>query len=193
MGWGSRSPGAVVMVVVLEEAIAEVRGVHERSEPVREGREYLRALKRPRSTDCRWQVWGRPWLLTIRRSASRSATGFEVIELPRSEWIVRLPGATLPWAATTCSIHSLTTRADSWSADQPAGAVAAEDVEHHEQVIGDAPGRTAQGGRVIGPHLVGPTGDELGHGSGRMAGLAPALPELTVGPESRYIVDSEPR
>ena len=38
-------------------------------------------------------VWGREWLVLIPRSASRSATGLERIDEPRSAWTVRRPGA----------------------------------------------------------------------------------------------------
>ena len=64
-----------------------------------------------------------------------------------------------------------------------AGAVAAEDVEHHEQVIPDAPGRTPQRRGVIRPHPVGRIRHQLGYGPRWVGRLSPALADLAVRPE----------
>jgi len=46
------------------------------------------------------------------RSASSSATGLEVIEVPRSAWIVSVPGGT-PWPATARAMKASASSADS--------------------------------------------------------------------------------
>jgi hypothetical protein len=59
-------------------------------EPKRAGKpgRYLRILKWASEYGSSLLVCGRLWLLAMPRSASRSATGRDAIELPRSEWMV---------------------------------------------------------------------------------------------------------
>jgi len=57
-------------------------------------------------------TWGRECVLPMPRSASSSATGLEVIEVPRSAWIVSVPGGT-PWPATARAMKASASSADS--------------------------------------------------------------------------------
>ncbi len=84
---GRQQPEAAVMmlgVVPGEEDVAVSPGVLDRTEPLGEGRPVLQRLElRLRERVVVGDV-GRLWVLVIPRSASKSATGFEVIAGPRS-------------------------------------------------------------------------------------------------------------
>src|ERR1035441_10781023 len=60
-------------------------------EPWRSGKSgmYLRVLKWLSEYGLSSETWGRLWVLVTPKSAINSATGFEVIEVPRSAWIDR--------------------------------------------------------------------------------------------------------
>ena len=83
---------AVAGVVPSEEVRAEGPGMLERAEPIRKARPILERLEAGLGNGLSLLVWGREWLLLIPRSASRRATGREVIEVPRSAWTVRRSG-----------------------------------------------------------------------------------------------------
>src|SRR5690606_4281852 len=58
------------------------------------------------------EVYGLEWVFVTPRSVSRKATGFEVMELPRSAWTVSWPG-TMPCCVMACAMSCSATRADS--------------------------------------------------------------------------------
>src|SRR4030065_2661751 len=63
-------------------------------EPNRSGNPdvYLRVLNWDSEKGLSLETWGRPWVLVPPRSESSSATFLEVIEEPRSAWMVSCPG-----------------------------------------------------------------------------------------------------
>jgi hypothetical protein len=96
-----RDPAVAVLAVVPgEEPLAEGPGILERAEPIGKARPVLERLEAGLGVRIVVALtWGRLWLLTIPRSASRSATGREVIELPRSAWMSSESGS-MPCLAT---------------------------------------------------------------------------------------------
>jgi hypothetical protein len=77
----------VLVVVGVEERGAEHAGVVDRPEPLGERRAVLERLELGLGIGLSSETWGREWLLVTPRSASNSATGLEVMEVPRSAWI----------------------------------------------------------------------------------------------------------
>src|SRR4030067_2912364 len=63
-------------------------------EPNRSGNPdvYLSVLNWDSEKGLSLETWGRPWVLVTPRSESNSATFLEVIEEPRSAWMVSCPG-----------------------------------------------------------------------------------------------------
>src|SRR5882757_4287633 len=55
---------------------------------------YLRVLNWASEYGLSFETCGREWVLVTPRSASRKATGLEVIDDPRSAWRVNCPGGT---------------------------------------------------------------------------------------------------
>src|SRR6187397_2130585 len=55
---------------------------------------YLRVLNCDSENGLSFETWGREWVLVTPRSASRNATGLEVIDDPRSAWRVNCPAGT---------------------------------------------------------------------------------------------------
>jgi hypothetical protein len=79
-----RDPGMTVDVVVLvEEAGAELPGVGERGEGCRNSGRYLRVLNCASEYGLSLLTWGREWERVTPGSASSAETGLEVIEVPR--------------------------------------------------------------------------------------------------------------
>jgi hypothetical protein len=82
-------PGvAMLMVVGGEEPLAERAGVGERPEPVREVGHILEGLNCASEYGLSFEHRGRECDRRTPRSVMSSDTGFEVIEPPRSAWIV---------------------------------------------------------------------------------------------------------
>src|ERR1035441_8442728 len=81
-------------------------------EPWRSGKSgmYLRVLKWLSEYGLSSETWGRLWVLVTPKSAINSATGFEVIEVPRSAWMVKSP-ATMPCFAHVSAISRLASSA----------------------------------------------------------------------------------
>jgi hypothetical protein len=69
----------------------------------------------------------------------------------------------------------------------PGHDVAAEDVEHHVEVVVDAAFRALELRDVPAPHDQRRAGDELGADLGGVRGLAAALPHLVVGPQDAVV------
>jgi hypothetical protein len=65
------------------------------------------------------ETWGREWVLVTPRSASRNATGLEVIEVPRSACTVRVPGVICCLAQVAASSRSANTACSAWATIQP--------------------------------------------------------------------------
>ena len=78
----------VLGVVPGEEDLAVGAGVLDRTKPRREGR-YFSVLNWASENGLSLETCGRAWVLVTPRSASKRATGFEVIAGPRSAWMVR--------------------------------------------------------------------------------------------------------
>jgi hypothetical protein len=65
------------------------------------------------------QRWGREWVLVSSRSASRNATGLEVIDEPRSACTVRVPGRICWVAVVSASSRSAGAACSAWATIQP--------------------------------------------------------------------------
>ena len=90
-------------------------------EPNRSGKLgwYLRVVNCASEYGLSLEPCGRDWVLVIPRSASRHATGFEVMAAPRSACPVSCPGG-IPSRVTVASIRRRATLADSrWASTQP--------------------------------------------------------------------------
>ena len=59
-----------------------------------------------------FETWGRLWLRPMPRNVSSSVTGFDVIDEPRSAWMVSWSGGTW-WRVTASAISSLASSPDS--------------------------------------------------------------------------------
>ena len=84
--WGVQPDAgvAVDVVVVIEERDAERAGVFDRAEPAGERRAVLEGLEVGFQYGLSLLTWGRLWLRATPRSMSSWATGFDVIDVPRS-------------------------------------------------------------------------------------------------------------
>jgi len=109
----------VLGVVPREENVAVGAGVLDRAEPFRERRPVLQRL------ELRFGEWvvvgnvGAAMRLRDPRSASRNATGFEVIAGPRSAWIVSWFRA-IPWRAQVSWMNrSASVALSRWATIQP--------------------------------------------------------------------------
>src|ERR1019366_6204657 len=96
----------VVMVIPGEEDWQKARASS--MEPKRSGNSgrYLRVLNWLSEYGLSSETWGRLWVLVTPRSAIKRATGREVIEVPRSAWMVRCP-ATIPCFSQVSAISRL--------------------------------------------------------------------------------------
>ena len=88
---------AVLGVVPAEEVLAEGSGLLDRGEAVREAGAVLQGLELRLGVRVVVRDVGREWVLVTPRSASRKATGLEVIEDPRSAWRVNCPAGRPAW------------------------------------------------------------------------------------------------
>ena len=86
----------VIAVVPVEEVAAVGPRVLDVHEAVGEVGAVFECLEGGSEKGLSLDTCGREWVLVTPRSASSSATGLEVIELPRSAWIVSWPGW-MPW------------------------------------------------------------------------------------------------
>src|SRR5665213_472351 len=103
-----QSDSAVMVFVVVpgEEALAKGTCILDGSESVGELGPVFESFELTLRV---WVVVGDVWptgVLVTPRSASISATGFEVIEVPRSAWIVRVSGA-MPCFSQVAAISRL--------------------------------------------------------------------------------------
>src|SRR5437773_6258647 len=116
------------------------------------------------------ETWGRLCVFVIPRSASRNATGFEVMAEPRSAWIVSCS------RAMRCRVQTdepLGQRGALAMGHHPADHVPAEDVEHDVEIEVGPLRRPQQLRNVPAPQLVasgrlrrksGPALDAIGRG-----------------------------
>src|SRR6188508_659038 len=65
------------------------------------------------------ETWGREWVFVTPRSASRNATGLEVIEEPRSACTARVPGVICCLAVVAASSRSASAACSAWATIQP--------------------------------------------------------------------------
>ena len=106
---------AVVVVVVGEERLAERPGVGDGAEALGEARAVLERLELRLAVGVVVAHVRRLWERLMPKKLSSSATGFEVIELPRSAWMVSWSGGTR-WRATASAMSSLASSPDSLGA-----------------------------------------------------------------------------
>jgi hypothetical protein len=90
---------AVVMVVIVEEGVAEGAGVFDAAEVGWEGGAVLEGLVDRFGVGVVVGDVRGEWVRPMPRSARSSATPLEVIEVPRSAWMVRA-ARSIPWAPT---------------------------------------------------------------------------------------------
>ena len=108
------------------------------------------------------------------RSASRNATGLEVIEEPRSAWMVSCPRL-MPCFAQVVSDELLRQDGGFAGSQHPAGHVTRMDVEDDVEVVVRPFRRAVQLGDVPRPDLVRRRGEQLGLHRGGVDGLPAAL------------------
>jgi len=98
---GQQGDPAVMMFVVVpgKERLAKGTRVLDGAEALRELGPVLEVLNWLSEYGLSSETCGRLWFFVTPRSAINSATGFEVIEVPLSAWMVRVP-ATMP-----CFLH----------------------------------------------------------------------------------------
>src|SRR5215210_5993452 len=80
---------------------------------------YLRVLNCASEYGLSLETCGREWVLVTPRSASRNATGLEVIEDPRSACTVRVPGRICCLAVVSASSRSASAACSAWATVQP--------------------------------------------------------------------------
>ena len=88
---GRQEPEARMMmlgVVPGEEPVAVRAGILDRAKSLRKHRLVLQRLDCASEKGLSFETCGREWVFVTPRSASKNATGFEVIAEPRSAWIV---------------------------------------------------------------------------------------------------------
>src|ERR1035437_2304474 len=120
------------------------------------------------------ETCGRLWVFVTPKSASRKATGLELIDVPRSACNVSWPGPDVLFRATLLDqplgqFGALPHR------DHPAGDVAAEDIEDYVEVEVGPLGRPQQFGDVPTPELIGRGGQQFRLLVGRMGQLIAAF------------------
>ena len=113
---------------------------------------------------------GRECDWVTQRSASRNATGLEVIDLPRSAWMVNW-SRPIACLAQLWRISTSARAADSRLATIQPTTYRERDIQDHVEVVG-GPFRWATQFRYIPrPHLIWAVGDEFGFHLRRMGGL----------------------
>ena len=120
---GRQQPKARMVVrgvVPREEDVAVGSRVLDRAEPLGEGRPVLQRLElRFRERVVVGDALGREWVLVTPRSASKRATGFEVIAAPRSAWAVSC-SRPMPWRAHVSWMNfSASAALSRWATIQP--------------------------------------------------------------------------
>src|SRR5436190_18369354 len=80
---------------------------------------YLRVLNCDSEYGLSLETCGREWVLVTPRSASRKATGFEVIDEPRSAWRVNCPAGTACLASVSAIRRSASSACSRWATIQP--------------------------------------------------------------------------
>ena len=95
----------VLVIVVVEEKLAERPSVLDRAEAGGEGRAVLERLVDRLGVRVVLLTCGREWVRLMLRSLSSSATPLEVIEVPRSAWMVKAPRS-MPWETTAVVMSS---------------------------------------------------------------------------------------
>jgi len=118
--------------------------------------------------------------LVIPKSAIRNATGLEVIDEPRSAWIVSVPGWICLFRAGIGDEPFGQFRAFAIG-DHPAHYITAEDVEDHIEIKVRPLRRTEQFRDVPAPELVGASGQQFALRVGRMDKLVATLPHFCIG------------
>src|SRR5207245_9394689 len=113
------------------------------------------------------ETCGRLWVFVIPKSASRKATGLELIDVPRSACSVSCPGRMFCFAQLS-SISRLASSAPSRMATIQPGDVAAEHIEDHVEIEVRPLRRAQQLGDVPTPELIGRGGQQLRLLIGRM-------------------------
>jgi len=112
-------PGvAVLRVVPGEERGAEGPGVLERAEASGKGRPVLERLELGLAVQS-LDTWGREWLCSTPRSASRRATDLLRIDVPRSAWAVSCPGSMPSFSAVSAMRRSARTALSRVATIQP--------------------------------------------------------------------------
>src|SRR6266498_5687946 len=76
---------------------------------------YLRVLNCDSEYGLSLETWGREWGLVTPRSASRHATGLEVIDEPRSAWRVNWPVGIACLAIVSASRRSASAACSRWA------------------------------------------------------------------------------
>ena len=109
----------VLVVVVGEERLAERPGVLDAAEALGEGRAVLEGLELRLAVGVVVLTCGRLWVRPMPRNVSSSVTGFDVIDDPRSAWMVSWSGGTW-WRATASAMSSLASSPDSVGATHQA-------------------------------------------------------------------------
>jgi len=107
----------------------------------------------------------------------------EVIDAPRSAWIVSVPGWDLLFRAGIGNEPFGQLRAIAIS-DHPANYVTAEDIQDHVEIEVRPLRRAEQFRDVPAPELVGTGGQQLGLRVSRMDQLVAALTDLALAPEN---------
>ena len=96
---------AMLVVVVVEEGLAERPSVLDGAEAGGEGRAVLERLVDRLGVRVVLLTCGREWVRLMLKSLSSSATPLEVIEVPRSAWMVKVPFS-MPWSVTALVMNS---------------------------------------------------------------------------------------
>jgi hypothetical protein len=109
----------MLCVVPAEELLAERPGVVDGAEPVGNARPILQRLELRLGVRVVIGDLGAGVGLGDPRSASRNATGLEVIEEPRSACTVRVPGRICCLAAVSASSRSAGAACSAWATVQP--------------------------------------------------------------------------
>src|SRR6266704_3202229 len=120
------------------------------------------------------ETCGRLCVLVTPRSASRKATGLELIDVPRSACSVSCPGRMFCFAQLSAISRLGQLRAFAHG-HHPAGDVAAEDIEDHVEIKVGPLGGPQQLGDVPAPELIGRGGQKFRFLIRRMGKLVAAL------------------
>ena len=169
---------AMFLVVPAKKSLTESTAVLDTAKAVREVRSILQGAKLTfRERIVVRDVRPTLCVFVTPRSASKKATGLDLIEVPRSACSVSWPG----WMHCFLQLSSINHLASSSTPahrDHATGDVAAEDIEKHVEVEVRPLRRTQQLGDVPAPKLIGSRGHEFRLLVGRMSQLIAALARL---------------